>query len=92
MDGFSKLDTKAFGYYQDGFPEAQDDREEDTKDSLENLVPVTLKLDGLIPDLERIGKPPEATMQDDKTKEQRTKVRKHKASKPRAAKVKNTDE
>ena len=46
-----------------------------------------MKLDGLIPDLQRIGNPLEATMQDDKAKELKKQVRKHKAGKARAAKV-----
>ena len=53
---------------------------------------MTLKLDGLIPDLQRTGKSLEATMQDDKAKEQRKTVRKHKAGKTRAAKVERADE
>ena len=65
-----KIGHKGLGYYQDGFRDDQGDEEEEAKDSLGNLAPVTLKLDGLIPDLQRTGKPLEATMQDDEAKEQ----------------------
>ena len=38
------------------------------KGSLEDLMPVVLKLDGLLPTSERVGNPLEATMQDEKVK------------------------
>ena len=79
-------------YYQDGVLDVQINAMHDAKGSLEDLVPVTLRLDGLLPISERIGDALKATMEDEKIREQKRKVRKNKASKPRAAKVKEGGE
>ena len=87
-----KAGHKGLGNYQDGCCCDQGDAEAVVEDSLGMIAPVVLKLDGLIPDLQRVGDPLEATMQDDKVKEQRNKIRKHKAGETRAAKVEKADE
>lgn len=92
-DGWAfKTGHTGLGYYQDGCGSDQGDVEAVVEDSLGRIAPVVLKLDGLIPDLQRIGDPLEATMQDEKVKEQRKKTRKHKARRMRAAKVEKADE
>ena len=57
---------KGLGYYQDGCWSDLVEEETAPEDSLVRIAPVVFKLDGLIPDLQRIGDPLEATMQDEK--------------------------
>ena len=66
-----KTGGRGLGYYRDGILHDQPEKQEETADLLGGLAPVELKLDGLIPDLQRIGDPLKATMQDDKVKEQK---------------------
>ena len=94
-----KKGYRGLGYYLDGSVDNQMGEREEVEDLLRGLVPATLKLDGLVPNLlkatldesceTRIGNLQKATMQDDKAKEGRKKARKQKAGKARKTKVAN---
>ena len=71
MDGLSKLAKMGLGYYQDGCCCDQGDAETVAEDSLGRIAPAVLKLDGLVSDLQRIGDPFEATVQDEKSRSKR---------------------
>ena len=86
-----KKGNRGLGYYLDGSLNNQMSEQEEVEDLLRGLVPVTLKLDGLVPNLlkatlhegceTRIGDLQKATMQDDNAKERKKKARKQKAGK-----------
>ena len=86
-----KTGGRGLGYYLDGILHDQPETQEETADLLRGLAPAELKLDGLIPDLQRIGDPLKATMQDDKVNEQKKEARKHKTKKARAANAGNAE-
>ena len=86
-----KTGSRGLGYYKEGVEDDQLGPPE-VEVTVSDLLPVTLKLVGLLADEDRMGNPLEATMQDEEAELQKKEKKKSKGKRNRAGKFKESIE